>query len=60
MKRNHKYKVGDKVWCGNIRVTILRRLDNKQYQVQFSKWDSDYELAVVNESELSLVPNERR
>ena len=52
----HKYKVNDIVWCGNLMVKVLRRLNNNQYQVSFNKWDRDG-IAVLKESDLSLVPN---
>ncbi len=52
----HKYKVNDSVWCGNLMVKVLRRLNNNQYQVSFNKWNTGG-IAILKESDLSLVPN---
>ncbi len=53
MKQKHKYKVGDNFHHGTNWVTIIRRLDNKMYQIEFDTWQGHY-ISVVNERELSL------
>jgi len=53
MKQKHKYKVNQHVWYGKYYATIIRRLDNKMYQIEFDTWQGHY-ISVVNERELSL------
>lgn len=53
MKQKHKYKVGDNFRHGTNWVTILRRLDNKMYQITYEDWRGSW-LRLVSEDELVL------
>ena len=54
---NHKYKLCEIIWCGNILVKIIEKSTDGRYLVKINKGNRE-SLMTIEESELSLVPND--